>query len=500
MLKNYGEKYIWIFAIAVAIIAWYISFSHNYVMTYNDAASHLNIARRVVDNLTPGLAQIGTVWLPLPHLLMLPFVWNDFLWHTAIAGSIVSMASYVLVVVFMYKLIHLLTENKLASTLGAMVAGFNPNFLYLSTTPMTEPLLIACFTLSAYFIAKYIKTKEILSLILGGVFVMASTLVRYDGWFLFICLTVLLLIWSWVVLGRKKTEGVFLLFTSVGGFGILLWFLWNLTIFGDLLYFIHGPYSAFAQQKVLKSVGQLPTEGNIITALIYYVWAVIDNNGMLLTVLAAVGAVVFPFVAKSKQSMVLLLALFSPFVFNVLALFFGQSAMNVSQAQVNPGLFNIRYGLLMLPAVGLVLGVLASYRRGAWVVIVVLIFQSILFIHQGKPVALVDGLKGLENTQYTVEASDWLAKNYDKGLILTSLASHDAFVARAKLPMKNYIHEGTRDYWRNALENPSKNVEYIATMSYPPDSIYRALKNKPDFVNNFQLVHTYGTFGIYQRK
>jgi len=116
----------------------------------------------VVDNLTPGIAQIGTVWLPLPHFLMLITAWNDFMWHTALAGSIVSMASYVITVVFIYKLIHLLTENKLAATLGAIAAGFNPNFLYLSTTPMTEPLLLACFTLSAYFIAKYIKTKEIL--------------------------------------------------------------------------------------------------------------------------------------------------------------------------------------------------------------------------------------------------------------------------------------------------------------------------------------------------
>jgi len=502
MLKkiNNSEKYIWILAIIVAITAWYWSFSNNFVLTYNDAASHLNIARRVVDNLTPGIAQIGTVWLPLPHFLMLITAWNDFMWHTALAGSIVSMASYVITVVFIYKLIHLLTENKLAATLGAIAAGFNPNFLYLSTTPMTEPLLLACFTLSAYFIAKYIKTKEILNLILGGVFVMASTLVRYDGWFFFICLAVILLLWSWVTLGRKKAEGVFLLFISVGDLGILLWFLWNLTIFGDTLYFIHGPYSAFAQQKVLRSVGQLPTEGNIFTALVYYVWAVIDNNGLLLTVLAIAGAVISPFIIKSKQLAVLVLVLFSPFVFNVLALYLGQSAMNVPQAQVNPGLFNIRYGILMLPAIALVLGVLASYRRFVWVVIVILIFQSMLFIRQGKPIALVDGLNGLADTYYTVEASSWLAQNYDKGLILTSLASNDAFVARAKLPMRLYVHEGTREYWQNALEAPSKNVEYIATISYPPDSVYLALKNNQDFINNYVLVHSYGTFGIYKCK
>ncbi len=502
MLKKIdnAEKYIWIFAITAAIAAWYFSFLNGYVLTYNDAASHLNIARRVVDNLTPGVAQIGTVWLPFPHLLMLIFAWNDFMWHTALAGSIISMASYVITVVFTYKLILLLTENKPAATIGALILGLNPNFLYLATTPMTEPVLIASFALSAFFLAKYIKTKEILSLILAGVFVMASTLTRYDGWFLFACLTVLLLIWSWVTLGWKKAEGIILLFISIGGFGIALWFLWNLMIFGDALYFATGPYSAHAQQNILRSVGQLPTEGNLFLSLSYYIWSIIENNGFIIALLSLVGFIAAPFIIKSKQQIIVLLAVLSPFVFNVLALYLGQSAMNVPQAAKDPGLFNIRYGVLMLPAFAIGLGLLASRKKLFWLVSLVFVIQSFLFFRQGLPVALVDGLKGLENTKYTIEASNWLSKNYDGGLILTSLASHDAFVARAQLPMKLYIHEGTREYWQKALKNPSASAKYIATMSYPPDLVYRALKNNSDFINNYVLIHSYGTFGIYQRK
>ncbi|MEK7495710.1 MAG: hypothetical protein AAB603_03910 [Patescibacteria group bacterium] len=494
-------RFVWISAIITSIIAWFFSFTNGYVLTYNDAASHLNIARRIVDNLTPGLAQIGTVWLPLPHLLMLIFAWSDFMWHTALAGSIVSMTAYVVTVLFTYKLILLLTENnKPAATVGTLILGLNPNFLYLSTTPMTEPVLIASFTLSVFFLAKYIKTKEILNLILGGIFVMASTLVRYDGWFLFICLTLLLLVWSLIALRKKKAEGIVLLFISIGGFGIVLWLLWNLTIFGDALYFIRGPYSAYVQQKVLRSVGQLPTEGNILLSLSYYIWSVIENNGFIIALLSLAGFTATPFIIKSKQQIVVLLAVLSPFVFNVLALYLGQSAMNVPQEAKDPGLFNIRYGVLMLPALALSLGILASRKKLFWFISLVFIIQCFIFISQGKPVTLIDGLRGLENTRYTVEASSWLMKNYKGGLILTSLASHDAFVARAQLPMKFYIHEGTREYWQNALNKPSLSSEYIATMSYPPDLVYRSLKNKPDFIKNYVLVHSYGTFGIYQRK
>src|SRR5579859_6217231 len=53
-------------------------------LSYNDARSHLDIGRRVVEGLKPGLAQLGSVWLPLPHILMIPTVWNDFFWHTGL--------------------------------------------------------------------------------------------------------------------------------------------------------------------------------------------------------------------------------------------------------------------------------------------------------------------------------------------------------------------------------------------------------------------------------
>jgi hypothetical protein len=115
-------------------------------------------------------------------------------------------------------------------------------------------------------------------------------------------------------------------------------------------------------------------------------------------------------------------------------------------------------------------------------------------------VTLADGVNGLKNTYYTVEASKWLADNYKGGLILTSLASHDAFVARAGIPMKNYIHEGTREHWVNALKNPSKSAAYITVLSYPPDSVYKIIAKNPDFTDNYILVHNYGKFEIYKRK
>src|SRR4051812_18338072 len=90
------ERIIVVLSIALALGATVYSYIHGYITAYGDAESHLNIAKRIIDSLTPGFAQLGGIWLPLPHLLMVPFVHIDFLWRTGLAGSIVSGTAYVI--------------------------------------------------------------------------------------------------------------------------------------------------------------------------------------------------------------------------------------------------------------------------------------------------------------------------------------------------------------------------------------------------------------------
>ena len=66
---------------AIGISAAWWCFQHGYSLYYGDAEAHLNIARRILDSRTPGPEQIGTVWLPLPHVLLIPFVMRDAWWQ-----------------------------------------------------------------------------------------------------------------------------------------------------------------------------------------------------------------------------------------------------------------------------------------------------------------------------------------------------------------------------------------------------------------------------------
>ena len=94
------ESWVLLLAFLAAALATLWSYSKDYIIAYGDAESHLNIAKRVVDSLTPGFAQLGGIWLPLPHIFLIPFVYFDWLWRTGLAGSIVSGIAFIISAIY----------------------------------------------------------------------------------------------------------------------------------------------------------------------------------------------------------------------------------------------------------------------------------------------------------------------------------------------------------------------------------------------------------------
>src|ERR1035438_9447367 len=86
-------RLVWL-AIFVSVFSFLFYYRNGDVLLYGDAVAHINIARRVFDSQTPGLLQLGTVWLPLPHLLIVPFIVSKQMWQSGGGGSIPSMAAY----------------------------------------------------------------------------------------------------------------------------------------------------------------------------------------------------------------------------------------------------------------------------------------------------------------------------------------------------------------------------------------------------------------------
>ena len=130
--------------------AFYYYYQNHLGLAYNDARSHLDIGRRVIEGLKPGLAQIGSVWLPLPHLLMVATIWNDFMWHSGLSGALQSMVSFVATGALVYLFLKRLNVGMLGRLVGVFIFVANINILYLQSTAMTELLLLATTIAGVY--------------------------------------------------------------------------------------------------------------------------------------------------------------------------------------------------------------------------------------------------------------------------------------------------------------------------------------------------------------
>ncbi len=125
--------------VSMAAIVW--SWRNGAMLNYGDAVAHLHIARRVFDSRTPRFSQLGSVWLPLPHILLIPFVQNYEWWATGLAGVIPSSLAYLASCAGIYRLARRWLSPA-AAALALIFFALNPNLLYLQTTAMTEPLFL----------------------------------------------------------------------------------------------------------------------------------------------------------------------------------------------------------------------------------------------------------------------------------------------------------------------------------------------------------------------
>jgi len=140
------------------------------------------VARRIVDNLTPGWQQIGAVWLPLPHLLSAVPAQADILYRTGAFASLVSIACLGITTYASARLVILATGSPLAGTVSAALLVLNPNLLYLHVTPMTEPLLLASLALVVLWLSEWVPLNEDAVPPRLGVALFAAAWTRYEAW------------------------------------------------------------------------------------------------------------------------------------------------------------------------------------------------------------------------------------------------------------------------------------------------------------------------------
>jgi len=458
-------------AIGIAAVVW--SYSNGYIVAYGDSESHLNIAKRVIHSITPGIAQLGGIWLPLPHVLMIPFVAFDGHWRTGLAGSVDSFLAFILGAVYLYKLALLVTGNTGASFMAFAVYALNPNVLYMQTTPMTEMLLVSFFVISSYYFIRFLyDDREILSLISASFFAFCASATRYDGWFLvMIEASVIFLLYfrkgKW-----RELEGKFVLFSTLAFLGIFLWLTWNAMILGDPLYFTNSSFSAKSQQNAWYARGELPAFHNFPVAFQYYTVTMMRNAGFFVFGLFLMGLIAYGITARRHKLWVLLILL-APLLFNTITLYMGQSVIfipDLTPSSFEWNLFNTRYGMLMVPSVAFFVGVLFSLRSGMLKgMILVFIALQVAFFATGRVpvITLEDGVRGLSAYKHP-DAGNWSKKHYDRGLVLMDDYARTVSIIRSGIPMQSTIYIGNKPYWEESLRNPEKYARWIIMQKGDP--------------------------------
>lgn len=506
----FAHDQILVACLATLISAFFIVFyfQQGLTLAYGDAESHLNIAKRVIDSITPGFAQLGGIWLPLPHLLMIPFVMQDTLWRTGLGGAIVSGICFVISGLYIYKTIFLLTKSKSGSFLGFLFFALNTNILYMQSTPMSELPLIVFFTLSLYCFFLFLEDDtRLLALIGAGFFGFCATLSRYDGWFLvaFEAFT-LLLFYLRGGLKNHLLEGKAILFGTVGFFGIVLWLLWDKLILGDAFYFTNSPFSAKSQQQGWMARGELPAYKNLWESFLYYAVTSLKDIGGILFFLACIGLLFFIFDRKQKNRFLITLLLLVPFIFYVVTLYLGQSVIfipDLTPSTYQWRLFNVRYGIMMIPTGAIFFGYLYTKlpKYFAGVCIIALFVESAIFFMGFSPtLTLEDGTHGLSASAHP-DAEKWMRKNYDKGYVLLDDYARTISITGSGVPIQDVIYIGNKPYWQDALNHPEEYVDWVVLQK--GDVVWTTLYENPtkqkELYKYFQKAYTSPNILVFKR-
>jgi hypothetical protein len=491
------------------------------LLYYSDSVSHLVRARQLVDNSSPGLHQLGTVWLPLPHIMLLPFSLVDLLFKTGFAGTFVSLPSIAITAMVLYRIIKEQTDNSWIAFLGACLFFLNPNILYLGITAMTEALFMLFFVISAYYFQRYSfsnlfpsswqehtifkssahnasfekanqtigsKYKFIISnsILKCSFFVALATLCRYEAWPIPVLLAIITIFSPMRVRNNDKSPqaSVFkrqlvvgIICTIVSFSGIVIWISYNWIYQSSPLEFLVSPYYSAASQALagpnreflfLQPLNAASTYG--VTALVFFGPVILAGATFGYIFHRKFGSKVQ---VRNRDMIYLFLAI--PSLFCFLTLIFGIGEMNYWW-------FNSRFLIMLSPLLILLLSILLKRIieappknksiLGYVVIIAFLIYPIIIVPLSGGIVTLIDAKNSVSygTRPYAIEIAKVLGDLYDGGkiLMITGSAQQNIIMQASGIPLTNF--HTTVEEFNSHYQIPNFDV----------DSRYVILSKKPD--------------------
>lgn len=488
-------------AISVAALLYY--YAKQQLLLYGDAVAHLNIARRVVDNRHPitSYGQLGTVWLPLQHIAMLPFVWVNTLWQSGIAGAIPGMLAFVLGTLGIYRLVSA-RAGQAAAYLAAAIYALNPNLLYLQTTAMNEPIFLAFFIWSLVYLDEFLRAADPppadsvvrpaqlsprQSLEYCGITMYAGALTRYDGWFsaaIFGCI----LTWLFVTWYRRDGDPRLRRTVTKSYVEVLLlnalvpvyWLAYTWAVSGHALDFINGPYSAkaIALRTTAQGAPPYPGQRHVFAAGQYFLKSAQLNLGSplwgrVLLLIALIGTAVA--VWRFRRYGVLLL-LWLPLAFYSLSIAYGSVPIYIP-VWWPFSYYNVRYGLELLPVFAVFPVIVAIFLRekfpptrlAAVGGVIAIVAASYVSAYTERPITLREAdTNSRDRNSLEQGLAQTLVQLPPNSTLLMYEAEHAGALRLAGIPLRHVISEAEHPDWEWGLLDPAHRADYAIACKGDP--------------------------------
>jgi hypothetical protein len=281
--------------------------------------------------------------------------------------------------------------------------------------------------------------------------------------------------------------------------GPLLWFAYNGIVYRNALEFANGPYSARAIEQRAAIAGNPPHPGthNLPVAALYFLKAGEFGvaEGMLQRLwlfLAAVGSMqVF-----LDRRLAALLLLWTPLPFYMLSIAYGGVPI-YTPAWWPHSLYNLRYGVQLLPALAVFLAMALEYivsiapsRYAKWVFAVLgagMVIGSYASVWKAQPACYREASV---NSRTRLQLERALAEQL-KGLpphasILMYLGEHVGALQDAGIQLDRTINEGNHRVWKHpsdpeglwerSLADPARYADFA--IAFEGDPVWKAVHDR----------------------
>jgi hypothetical protein len=532
-LDRYGCRSVFVLGAGLGLGFFYYYYQQALTVAHYDAKAHLVVARGIFDSIAPGYVQLGTHWLPLTHLLYLPFVWFESQYRSGLLPSLLSVFCFALSGILACRISRHVTGSVRSGIFAGLFLLANANLQYLQSCPLTEPIYMVLLLLGMDGFLRWREERDGSLPWLPAIWAALGALCRYEGWYFLGGIILLLVLDAY---NRRISRALTVRAASI----FLALFALPISLHFGYLYLRTG--DSFLIRVAQGNPAPFESYKRPFLSLVYHGAELVQIAGTV-PLLAGLAGVIYCLARRNwLPKYIPLFLLWLPSIINLSALYWGM-------------MYRIRYSVLLLPAIAIFAGVVAADERASrrilffaaiaaaclpWLswyfpsewryhgfyagpgILVLPAVGAILFclseaqaryrwalltlcvLAMQVPVLQGEHRPILEETlehrfieSDRAQVLDWLSRHYDRRGILIDAQKLSPLIYDSQLPLREFIYnEGDPARWRDAIAAPGRSAGWVCVQK--GDELWDLLQVDPHRLDEYSLVVHTDWLTLYQ--